>query len=69
MRMSTGISPVFAEPLTMVKSANFPNGYDLLRSRAAIAGIESPYMLPGKVCGDVIQSKGEKWKIEERKKR
>ncbi len=27
------------------------------------------YMLPGKVCGDVIQSEGEKWKIEERKKR
>jgi hypothetical protein len=27
------------------------------------------YMLPGKVCGDVIPSEGEKWKIEERKKR
>ncbi len=27
------------------------------------------YMLPGKLCGDVIQSEGEKWKIEERKKR
>ena len=27
------------------------------------------YMLPGKVCGDVIQSEGVKWKIEERKKR
>jgi hypothetical protein len=26
------------------------------------------YMLPGKGCGDVIQSEGEKWKIEERKK-
>jgi hypothetical protein len=27
------------------------------------------YMLPGKVCGDVVQSEGEKWKIEERMKR
>ena len=27
------------------------------------------YMLPGKVCGDVVQSGGEKWKIEERMKR
>jgi hypothetical protein len=27
------------------------------------------YMLPGKVCGDVIHEEGEKWKIEERKKR
>jgi len=24
-------------------------------------------MLPGKVCGDVIQCEGEMWKIEERK--
>src|SRR6266852_3382230 len=24
------------------------------------------YMLPGKVCGDMVQSEGEKWKIEER---
>jgi len=26
-------------------------------------------MLPGKGCGDVIPSEGEKWKIEERMKR
>jgi hypothetical protein len=27
------------------------------------------YMLPGKVCGDVVQSGGGKWMIEERMKR
>jgi hypothetical protein len=34
-----------------------------------MAGDPQHYMLPGKKCGEVIQSEGEKWKIEERKKR
>jgi hypothetical protein len=31
--------------------------------------MKSSYMLPGKECGDVVQSEGEKWKIEERMKK
>jgi len=27
-------------------------------------GNEVSYMLPGKICGDVIQSGGEKWKMK-----
>jgi hypothetical protein len=29
----------------------------------------APYMLPSKACGNVIESEGEKWKIEVRNKR